>query len=223
MGNVFEAGMWSESCDLNEMVEMTANAMKYPDTFNEVLKINYEVDNLVQDYLNESWSEFLQYGGGQFDDAGRHFAYGFSLAAGYGSYKDKVRLGADGQIMYSSRSGYLSLEDDQPDQTEAEGGDDLPAGLTPQYVIKMVGAFLGELVYQNHLNSLSKCVVGGPETVRAVTKAINAMTQGDEHSAFIDGIKAMNEIQKEISNCKDGAPADIMALATWFKTVAGSK
>ena len=38
----------------------------------------------------------------------------------------------------------------------------LPAGVTPQYVVTMVGAFLQELAYQNRLNSLNQCVVGGP-------------------------------------------------------------
>ena len=33
----------------------------------------------------------------------------------------------------------------------------------------------------------------------------------------------MNAIEEEISMCKEGAPADILALATWFKTVASSK
>ena len=56
----------------------------------------------------------------------------------------------------------------------------------------------------------------------AVTDAITAMTNGQEHLAFIEGIRAMNSIKEEIRNCK-GAPADIIALANWFERVAGSK
>ena len=42
-------------------------------------------------------------------------------------------------------------------------------------------------------------------------------------AAFTSGIKAMNALKAEISQCKDSAPQDIMALASWFERVAGSK
>ena len=115
------------------------------------------------------------------------------IAAGFGGFSDKVQLTEDGEIRWQSSGDIvlLSLEEESDD---AEASNDAPAGFTPTYAVKMVGAFVAELIYQNRLNSLSQCAVGGKETYDAITEAVNAMTKGDEHSAFVDGIKAMNSI-----------------------------
>ena len=99
----------------------------------------------------------------------------------------------------------------------------LPAGFTPKYAVSMVGAFIAELVYLNRLSGLTQCAVGGPETYELMKEAITDMQNGQELAAFTSGIAAMNALKAEISQCKDGAPEDIKALASWFERVAGSK
>ena len=94
---------------------------------------------------------------------------------------------------------------------------------TPKYAVTMVGAFLAELVYLNRLNGLTECAVGGPETFKLMKETITDIQNGNELAAFTSGIAAMNSLKAEISQCKDGAPHDIKALASWFERVAGSK
>ena len=87
-----------------------------------------------------------------------------------------------------------------------------------QIAIAVLDGFFKQLIFINHLDSLSGCIVESKEVIDSIVEALTFLKQGDEMAAIMTALKTAALIKANLSTCTSGAPADVKALVGWFST-----